>query len=73
MPRITLEISDDVLVRLTERARRHGRSLEEEARLALQRHYASREAIIDRAQTRAAKYKPVTAEELQQWRAEGRP
>ena len=73
MPHLSVELPDDAFARLADQARRHGRTIEDEARALLLDRCAAREAIIDRSQARAAKYAPVTADELCEWRNEGRP
>ncbi len=66
-------LPDDVIDRLKQAAAANGRSMEQEVRDLLEQRYASRDAILDRARRRWPEDSRVTAEELDQWRRQGRP
>ena len=74
MATITIRnIPDDLVERIKSVANSKGRSMEQELRELLKTRYASRSHILIRARQRWEKLPPVTSEEIDGWKEEGRP
>ena len=74
MPTITVRnLPDDIVDRLKQVAEAHHRSMEQEVRDLLQRHYGPRQELLRRVQERWDRLPQVTREEVDGWRDEGRP
>lgn len=74
MPTVTIRNLDpDVLDRIRRIAKLRGVSMEQEIRTALETKYPSKDALACMVRERWKELPDTTAEEIQAWKAEGRP
>lgn len=68
MATLTLpDLPDDLLSRLEAAARRHGRTVDDEVRLLLERRYARRDLMLERIRTRWNTVAVPRAAEVDAW------
>lgn len=63
-------LPDDLIERLKQAAQEHQNSMEQEVRLCLERRYAPRKDVLERARARWNHLPAVTSEEIEAWRNE---
>lgn len=66
-------LPDDLVERLKRAAQEHQHSMEQEVRMCLERRYAARGDVLQRARERWKGLPDVSPEEIEAWRGEGRP
>lgn len=65
-------LPDDLVERLKAAAAAHQRSMEQEVRELLQRRYAPKAEVLARLRSRWGQLPRTSAEDVRQWREEGR-
>lgn len=74
MATITIRnVPDELVDRIKQLADRKGISMEQEVRNLLQSRYAQRDAVLKQIRQRWETLPPLSAEQMQGWKEQGRP